>query len=169
MGGEFTSVTVEKDEALPYLRFLSARASDLTEVNARVLEAGLEDSRETLISGGSGWASHAPATAMIDRALGRKRQGMLRERGRLLGSLSRGGSGNVFEARPDGGEAGSSVPHAKFVEGGTNVTFFFLQFVHTGKREWGGGGIPGRPFAGWREERAPEYDRWYLDYVAGQN
>ena len=159
------SVTVEKDEAGPYLSFVSAQASDFTAPITQVLNSGMDDARETIRGGGPdfGWAPYAPWTFKVDKAIGRTRIGMLQEKGRLLGSI-----GNVFEVGPTEGKAGSNLPHARFQQEGTDKTFFFLQFLSTGKREFGGRGITPRPFMWWHEEKFPEYDAMFMSHLTGE-
>jgi hypothetical protein len=159
------SVTIEKDDAGPYLRAVSDRAADFTEANRAVLESGMNDARETIRAGGPdfGWAPHHPFTTVVDRILGRARVGTLQEKGALLGSI-----GNVFNVTATEGEAGSNLANAKFQQEGTDRTFFFLQFVRTGEGKWGGRGITPRPFMWWHEQRFPEYDAIYLNHLMGE-
>jgi hypothetical protein len=85
---------------------------------------------------------------------------MLREHGGLLASLEPGGPGNILEAGPDGGRAGTDYPIAVFQGAGTDRVFKVLQ---------GAGyktpGIPARELVGWREDRIPEYEGIFMAHV----
>jgi hypothetical protein len=164
------AITIEKDEIGPYLQELTARAGDLADPITMALESGLSDAQTAIQSGGGafGWAPYSPTTFTIDVALGRSRTGMLQGTGALAASLSRGDAGNLFEVTPTSGEAGSTLPQAMYQQEGTAQSFFLLQFLRSGKREFGGLGIPAREFMAWSETRLPEYDGIFLDYLTGE-
>ena len=160
MTDRFVSAEVVKDEASPFLQVMIERAGDLRQPLGEILRSGLQDAEQ-----GQEMAPHAPATFLVDRVLGRTRQGMLRETGALAGSLVEGGAGNVLRVSETEGEAGTSVPYAKTLQEGTQKTFFLVQYLAHGTRAWGGRGIPTRVIVYWREERIPEYEMLLADYL----
>lgn len=176
-----TTITVEKDEIGPYLQVMTSRAGDWSQPITRVLESGLEDARQTIQGGGPdfGWAPTSLWTLKVDEAIGRARQGQLRETGGLLASF------RLFEVGPTEGSAGSDSPIAKFQQEGTDKTFFFLQWLRsigaispeerfaagspgTVSQFFGGRGIIPRAFLFWREEKFDEYDRIFMDHLMAE-
>lgn len=155
------AITIEKNEIGPYLQVLAERASDWSQPITKVLESGLEDARAVISGGGSsfGWAPTSPWTLKVDEVLGRARQGQLQETGGLLNSL------RVFAVSPSEGEAGTDSPVARYQQEGTSRTFFLLQLP---MREFGGYGIPPRPFLFQHEEKFPEYDAMFLDHLMAE-
>jgi hypothetical protein len=164
-------IEIVKDTATPLLLAIRDRAAGSQKAPiASLLEMGLADARVEIESQGDhlagGWPGMNPLTPFIYELLkGRDHAGsLLQADGALLASLSKDAAGNIFEVGDTEGEAGTSAPGAGFVQDGTSTTFFVLQFLRSGKKEWGGSGIPGRKFLFWSEQRLSDYERVYLDH-----
>lgn len=161
------TITVERDTIGPYVEQMASRAADWSAPNMRVLQSGIEEARATIQSGGSGagWAPISPFTLLIDDVLGRTREGQLQETGAMAASL-----GDVLEVGPTEGIAGTSSDVALYQHGGTTRTFSLLKYLRSGgaKREYGGRGIPPRPFMFWHTEKLPEYDDIFMAHLMGE-
>jgi hypothetical protein len=141
---------IVKDEATPTIRLIDARLSDFTPLNERILEIGLSDAAfDVEVSKGAlfgrVWAPMAFSTARK----GRDPATLMVEHGALLGSLSRGGAGNVFTAGPFEGEAKSEDDSIALHHYGTATE-------------------PERSILLWNEERYPEFDAMAADHVTGE-
>lgn len=158
------SIEIDASGPVQALNVIGENLGDFTEPTERVLMSGLTDAQEQIESGGSmfgNWPGYSPFTPIVAKALGREMGGtMLLGNGGIVASLARGGPDNLFEAGPEGGQAGTSYPPAVFQQKGTDRTFHVLQ---------GSGfstpGIPEREFLLWREDRLPEYDKIFSDHV----
>jgi hypothetical protein len=161
------TITVEKDEIGPFVELMATRATDMSVPISNVARAELDEARQTINSGGAGfgWAPTSPWTLAIDEVLGRARQGQLNASGTLAASL-----GDVFEVSPYEGIVGTSSPVARYQQEGTSTSFLLLQALRSGgvKHGYGGRGIPPRPFLFWHQEKLPQYDDIFMDYLTGE-
>ncbi|MDQ6892208.1 MAG: hypothetical protein M3167_06330 [Acidobacteriota bacterium] len=150
-------IDVVRDEIAPELRIMSERMGDFSEPFSVILADGLGAAQETIVEkkaapGGGPWALMAEATIRK----GRDPSTLLIETGEGVLSLSRGGSGNVFEVGPVEGRAGSVLTSKR-------TGYPYMKGMQEGAFN-----RPPRPFLAWPEERIPQYGSLILGHIMGE-
>lgn len=144
-------LTIAEDGISPLLSIIDERLSNMTEPLTQILADGLFSAQQQVAEGkgtmfgGSGWAPMAESTIKK----GRDPATLLVDSGIMLGSLTRGSSGNIFDVGPMEGVAGSTIPYASH-------------------QQYGSSRRPPRPFLAWYPEQFPIYDALILDWISGE-
>jgi len=173
------AISIDASGPISALNLMGANLGDMTEPISQVLKSALSDAKlevEAAKGGlfGAPWPPMSPFTANPPGIL--QRLGMMHPRapgtllydeGTLAESLSPGAPGNILQAGPTEGQAGTNNPVGTLQQEGTSRVFDVLRFVQSrGKtRQYITPGIPARPFLGWHEERLPQYDEIFADRV----
>jgi len=144
------AITIDRDAVTPTLNLMVDRMRDFSEPIAAILSDGLVSSQEVIVEGafGRSWAPMAPATVRRGRDPGT----LELDSGAMLLSLSKGGDGNLFEAGPTEGIAGTGL------SGRGGFPYPYWQQQGTAR-------YPARPFLFWHEERIPDYLTLFAQHI----
>jgi len=143
------------DNVSPQLEIMVERMGDYTHPLTTILEDGLFTAQQQVQEGkggafgGSAWPHMAEATIKKGRDPGT----LLVETGGLLLSMSRGAAGNLFEVTPTEGSAGTQLESSR------------NGFPYPAAQQAGTSSYPARFFLAWYEERFPDYDLVFLDWI----
>ena len=138
---------------------LDLKLANLADPISEIMEQQLLDAQHSVEVQKGFWGEQWPDMAKATIRSGRDPSTLLVDSGRLVESLQRGAAENIFEVGASSGIAGSSVPHARFQQEGSDR--------HPLR--------PPRPFLAWAEERigpGPEledpYREMFLRHLFGR-